>query len=35
MRGKTNLQRFRAEYASFAQRYEKQKPKATKTASTL
>ena len=35
MRGKTNLQRFRAEYASFAQRYEKQKPIATKTPSTL
>lgn len=35
MRGKTNLQRFRAEYASFAQRYEIQKPKVTKTASTL
>jgi predicted Zn-dependent protease len=35
MRGKTNLQRFRGEYASFAQRYEKQKPKVTKTASTL
>jgi len=35
MRGKTNLQRFRGEYASFAQRYEKQKPKVTKPATTL
>jgi len=35
IRGKTNLPRFRAEYASFAQRYEKQKSKTMKTASTL